>query len=111
MWIPELQKAWPDIPSILVGSKSDLRDQFEEHAEEFTRKGWEPVLASKGEAVAKAIGAERYIECSATTQYNVREVFDTAIKVILHPPEGKQRRKENCEVGYKSSLTAIGVEN
>jgi Ras-related C3 botulinum toxin substrate 1 len=34
----------------------------------------------------KTIGAQGYIECSARIQYNLKEVFETAIKVVLHPP-------------------------
>jgi Ras-related C3 botulinum toxin substrate 1 len=34
----------------------------------------------------KAINAQAYIECSARIQYNLKEVFETAIKVVLHPP-------------------------
>jgi small GTP-binding protein len=86
MWVPEVKEHCPNTPYILVGMKSDLRDQFSQHAEEYKSKGWEPVPASKAEEMKKAINAQAYIECSARIQYNLKEVFETAIKVVLHPP-------------------------
>jgi Ras-related C3 botulinum toxin substrate 1 len=44
------------------------------------------VPESKAEEMKKAINAHVYIECSARIQYNLKEVFETAIKVVLHPP-------------------------
>ena len=35
-------------------------------------------------AVARQIGAVSYIECSALTQKNLKEVFDTVILTALH---------------------------
>jgi Ras-related C3 botulinum toxin substrate 1 len=66
--------------------KSDLRDQFGQHADEYRSIGMEPVPASKGDEMKKAVGAQTYIECSARLQYNLKEVFEAAIKVVLHPP-------------------------
>jgi small GTP-binding protein len=100
MWVPEVKQHCPTTPYILVGMKSDLRDQFAQHADEYQSKGWEPVAASKAEEMKKAIGAHAYIECSARMQYNLKEVFEAAIKVVLHPPSAapvqSQRRKDGC---------------
>jgi small GTP-binding protein len=86
MWVPEVKEHCPSTPYILVGMKSDLRDEFNQHADEYKSKGWEPISSSKGEEMKKTIGAQGYIECSARIQYNLKEVFETAIKVVLHPP-------------------------
>jgi Ras-related C3 botulinum toxin substrate 1 len=86
MWVPEVKEHCPSTPYILVGMKSDLRDQFNQHADEYKSNGWEPVSSSKGEEMKKTINAQGYIECSARIQYNLKEVFETAIKVVLHPP-------------------------
>jgi Ras-related C3 botulinum toxin substrate 1 len=85
MWVPEIKEHCPTTPYILVGTKSDLRDQFSQQLDDFKSKGWDPIAPSKAEAMKKAIKAQSYIECSAKTQYNVKEVFETAIKVVLHP--------------------------
>jgi small GTP-binding protein len=86
MWIPEIKEYCPTSPYILVGMKSDLRDQISISIDEFKSKGWEAISISKAEDMKKTIKAQSYIECSAKTQYNIKEVFETAIKVVLHPP-------------------------
>jgi hypothetical protein len=51
-----------------------------------------------------AIYAENYIECSARIQYNLKEVFEAAIKVVLHPPAAAPAKVDSgggggcCEV-------------
>jgi small GTP-binding protein len=99
MWVPEVKEHCPTTPYILVGMKSDLRDQFGQHIEEYKSKGWEPVSASKAEEMKKAIGALAYIECSARIQYNLKEVFETAIKVVLHPPSSAPIKLEETQNG------------
>jgi small GTP-binding protein len=100
MWVPEVKEHCPTTPYILVGMKSDLRDQFQQHADEYRSKGWEPVSTSKAEEMKKSIGAHGYIECSAKIQYNLKEVFEAAIKVVLHPPSSEpvqnETRKDGC---------------
>jgi Ras-related C3 botulinum toxin substrate 1 len=86
MWVPEVKEYCPTTPYILVGMKSDLRDSFGQHADECRSKNMEPVPASKGEEMKKAVGAQTYIERSSRMQYNLKEVFEGAIKVVLHPP-------------------------
>jgi small GTP-binding protein len=104
MWIPEVKEHCPNAPYILVGMKSDLRDEFAQHADEYRNKGWEPIPASKAEEMRKAINAQAYIECSARIQYNLKEVFEAAIKVVLHPPSAESASVEKeagagcCEV-------------
>jgi Ras-related C3 botulinum toxin substrate 1 len=99
MWVPEVKEHCPTTPYILVGMKSDLRDQFNQHAEEYKSHGWEPVSASKGEEMKKAINAQSYIECSARIQYNLKEVFESAIKVVLHPPAAAPAKVESSGSG------------
>lgn len=43
-----------------------------------------PVTEAEAVAVARQIGAVSYIECSALTQKNLKEVFDTVILTALH---------------------------
>ena len=99
MWVPEVKEHCPQTPYILVGMKSDLRDQFSQHADEYRQKGMEPVASQKGEEMKKTIGAQDYIECSARMQYNLKEVFESAIKVVLHPPSANTSAKPPKEGG------------
>jgi GTPase SAR1 family protein len=86
MWVPEIQKHCPNTPFILVGTRSDLRDSFAQHADEFRSQGLEAVPTSWGEAMMKIVGACAYVECSPRFLHNLKEVFETGIKIVLHPP-------------------------
>jgi Ras-related C3 botulinum toxin substrate 1 len=96
-WLPEIKEYCPGVPYILVGTQSELRDRFAENADEYRSKGWEPVPTSRGEEMKRAIEAKAYIECSAKLQLNVKEVFQTAIKVVIHAQPPAQSDK-GCEI-------------
>ena len=59
-WYQEIKRHCPNVPIILVGTKSDLR--FTKRAE------WLVDQTCYGEAMAKEIGAVHYLESSAKTQ-------------------------------------------
>jgi Ras-related C3 botulinum toxin substrate 1 len=85
IWVPELRQHYPATPFILVGLKSDLRDSSQQCADEWRSKGMEPIPSTQGETMAHDIGAGAYIECSTRRQRNLNDVFETAIKLALHP--------------------------
>lgn len=103
-WLPEIKEHCPDTPYILVGLKSDLRDGFSQNAAEYKSKGWEPIPSSKGEEMKNEIGAKCYIECSALKQYHLKEVFDTAVKIVIHPQnktadtDSKDPKNSKCNI-------------
>lgn len=67
---------------MLVGTQSDLRDDVRELIQ-LARYAERPVSEAQARETARNIGAVRYIECSALTQLNLKEVFDTAILAVL----------------------------
>ena len=79
IWIDEFKSFGPNVPIILVGLKSNLRDDFKEGDE------GEPISTEQGEEVAKRINAISYIECSVLKGKNIAEVFDTAALAVLDP--------------------------
>jgi Ras-related C3 botulinum toxin substrate 1 len=99
MWVPEVKEHCPTTPYIIVGMKSDLRDIVAANPDEWKAKGMEPVPQSKGEDMKKAIGARAYIECSAKMQINLKEVFEQAIKVVLHPEEQTAAKESKGDAG------------
>jgi Ras-related C3 botulinum toxin substrate 1 len=99
VWVPEIKEHYPTTPYILVGMKSDLREQFAQHVDEYRNRGWEPVSRSKAEDMKRSIGAHGYIECSTKFGYNLNEVFDAAIKVVLHRASSERVRSETSEGG------------
>lgn len=85
-WIPEVKKERPGKPYIIVGLKSDLRDDFAQHSE-LKQQGFEPISTEKGMKMKEKIGAQEYLECSSLKNENLKGVIETVIKVLIHQRE------------------------
>jgi small GTP-binding protein len=83
-WYPEIRHHCPDAPVILVGTKSDLKDE-PSVIEKLASRGQAPVSNDAAEAVSTEIGAKDHIVCSAKTHDNIKAVFDAAIRAVLAP--------------------------
>merc|ERR1719510_2613856 len=70
-WIPEITHHAPGVPTILVGTKSDLRDD-PETIENLKAKGLTLVAEQQIKDLVTEIGATKYVECSALTQENLK---------------------------------------
>ena len=85
----ELQALLPDTPRILVGTKTDLRDDKKFENDCYSKKDME--------IFSDIFGCHGYIECSALTGDYVNETFDyviqTAIKGIT-----SETSKKNCAI-------------
>ena len=95
-WHPEILHHCPNTPVILVGTKLDLRDDYETISK-LKENDLAPISYEAGKKLAEDIGAAKYVECSALTHKNLSVVFNEAIGVILNPPKNTQERK-NCSV-------------
>ncbi|KAK3591827.1 hypothetical protein CHS0354_007684 [Potamilus streckersoni] len=69
-------------PVILVATHTDQRNKSDPNVDN-------PVSTSEGEQLAKDIGAEKFIECSAVTRKGVSEIFENVIMCAM-----KQRKKK-----------------
>ena len=58
-----------------MGTQTDLRDDGAVR-EKLARQRMSPVRKEDGERMAKDLGAVKYVECSALTQYKLKDVFD-----------------------------------
>lgn len=81
-WYPEIDHHAPGVPIILVGTKLDLRDD-EATKESLRQKKMAPIQYEQAVMVAKEIKAQKYLECSALTQRNLKSVFDEAIRYVF----------------------------
>lgn len=73
-WTEEVLRYCPDAPIILIGLKKDLMK---------TDASTNMVTREEAEQVAKAIGAKKYMECSALTGEGVDDVFELATRTSL----------------------------
>uniref|UniRef100_A0A914YBH9 Uncharacterized protein n=1 Tax=Panagrolaimus superbus TaxID=310955 RepID=A0A914YBH9_9BILA len=88
-WLPELVHHCPNASIILVGTKKDLRDDPERLS----------ISSEEGHQMAKEINAIKYFECSALTQFGLKDVFDEAICASLFPSKEKiKNRKKSCVI-------------
>ena len=97
-WYPEVSHFSEDIPIILVGTKQDLRKDIVT-IERLKDQHQVPITRAEGLKLKKEIRAVNYVECSALTQEGVRDVFNEAVKVVLHPPgKPKKKRRKRCSI-------------
>lgn len=95
-WFPEVSHHCPNTPIILVGTKLDLRED-KETIDKLKEKKLAPITYPQGLAMAKEIGAVKYLECSALTQKGLKTVFDEAIRAVLCP-KPKPKKKKVCRI-------------
>ncbi|KAI6652325.1 Small GTPase Rac protein 1 [Oopsacas minuta] len=97
-WYPEVSHHCPNVPIILVGTKSDLRDNVET-VRRLREKRLEPITYAEGLQMTKDIIAVKYVECSSLTQNGLKQVFDEAIRAVLTPRKmPRKRHKYTCGI-------------
>jgi cell division control protein 42 len=74
-WFPEVHHHCPGVPCLIVGTQADLRDD-PSALQKLGKQKMQPVRKEDGERMAKELGAIKYVECSALTQYKLKDVFD-----------------------------------
>ncbi|KYO18792.1 rho-related GTP-binding protein RhoU [Alligator mississippiensis] len=100
-WVPEIRCHCPKAPIILVGTQSDLREDVKVLIE-LDKCKEKPVAEEAAKLCAEEIKAASYIECSALTQKNLKEVFDAAIVAgIQYADTQQQPKKSKCRTPDK----------
>ena len=92
-WFPEVHHHCPGVPCLIVGTQTDLRDDPSVR-DKLGKQKMQPVRKEDGERMAKELNAVKYVECSALTQYKLKDVFDevnlsvleTMIRVLINLP-------------------------
>ncbi len=74
-WFPEVRHHCPGVPCLIVGTQTDLRDD-PSVKDKLAKQRMQPVRKEDGEKMARELGAVKYVECSALTQYKLKDVFD-----------------------------------
>lgn len=81
-WFPEVHHHCPGVPCLIVGTQTDLREDPSVR-EKLAKQKMTPVRKEDGERMAKELGAVKYVECSALTQYKLKDVFDEVKRSML----------------------------
>lgn len=81
-----------DIPVILVGTKSDLREDSDVIAE-LAKERRSPISYVEGLKLQRQIKAVKYLECSAKTLTNIHEVFEAAIRAVIEKKQEKPKKR------------------
>ncbi|WFD37889.1 RHO4 protein [Malassezia japonica] len=102
-WLPEILHFCEGVPFLLVGLKTDLREDQKALAL-LSAQGIKPTTAEQGAALAQDIGARRYVECSARTGHNVQGVFQAALEEAC-----ERKRKRGWRLRKGNARTKCSV--
>lgn len=114
-WVPQIRAGNPNSPIILVGTQSDLCHNVDILIH-LDQRGTKPVGHSQARRLAHRIGAHDYVECSALTQQNLKDVFDSAVfAAVRHKHIGTnpkklsllKRLKAFCHSGWRKIFSLI----
>ena len=83
-WIPEINKFIPSAQIVLVGTQVDLRDNNTGNTVPNDPSMTRFISTKEGEELKHRIKAYKFIECSAFTQLNIKEVFDTCVDAYVN---------------------------
>ncbi|KAI8073993.1 GTP-binding protein rho1 [Gongronella butleri] len=81
-WLPEVTHFCQDVPKLLIGTKSDLRDDAA-LISQLNAMGHQLITYEEGERLGREIGA-KYYECSARRNENVNEVITAATRTAMN---------------------------
>eukprot|EP01095_Lingulamoeba_sp_RSL-Kostka_P006466 TRINITY_DN2028_c0_g2_i1.p1 TRINITY_DN2028_c0_g2~~TRINITY_DN2028_c0_g2_i1.p1 ORF type:complete len:201 (-),score=66.30 TRINITY_DN2028_c0_g2_i1:159-761(-) len=97
-WSPEINHHCPEVKTLLVGTKIDLREDKETLK---SLKGENLPTFEMGKELATEIGAEKYLECSALTQEGLHSIFEEAIRVVIGKDETIHTQKKSPKIKKK----------
>jgi len=96
-WFPEVDHYVKNVPTILVGTKVDLRDDKE--ADPSTGE-FNPVSDSEAEKLAEEIGAEKFVAVSAKKGTHLKDLFINSVAIAL---AARAIAEKDADKGSKSA--------
>uniref|UniRef100_A0A8C6SDI4 Uncharacterized protein n=1 Tax=Neogobius melanostomus TaxID=47308 RepID=A0A8C6SDI4_9GOBI len=96
VWLPDVNVNCPKAPILLVGTKSDLRDN-KEILEKLKEKNLFTITQQQGIALAKQIKAVGYFECASIKQEGLDEIFENAAQAFLRRLK-RTPNKKHCNI-------------
>ncbi|KAK2950975.1 putative GTP-binding protein rho1 [Blattamonas nauphoetae] len=98
-WYEDIKTYMDNTPVILVGTKSDFREN--------PPAGVELVTKEQAEAVVKKLKLTAYVECSARTQHNLSAVFEKAARSVLEKESNGAKPQSGGGGGKGCSCTVL----
>ncbi|KAH3848303.1 hypothetical protein DPMN_090662 [Dreissena polymorpha] len=95
-WLAEIRLLTPGAPFILVGTKTDLRED-DVFVSSLKARNEEPVTMLKGIKLARRLGALEYAECSAVDMIGIKELFLT-VALVTKPQTSKKGDKRKGDM-------------
>ena len=96
IYYPEIKEYCRESPYILVGLKSDLRDHFYEHSNEYQTNNIEAIPTYKGEEMKTKIEAMDYVECSSLKQTNFEYFINLVVDIFQNQNNYKINNENHC---------------
>ncbi|WAR28250.1 RAC2-like protein [Mya arenaria] len=78
--------------AVSLGTKIDLREN-KEAIGQLAQQGLSPIKREQGIKLANKIRAFKYMECSALTQRGLKQVFEEAVRAVIHPQPLRPKNK------------------
>ena len=112
IWIPEIKESCPNVPFILVGLKSDLKDSaINQPPWRLNNSNMKLIPNSTCENLKDTVDADYYIECSSKNKINVDDVFVNAVKSVLKLENITENKAENKTENKAENITENKAEN
>ncbi|KAL1005973.1 hypothetical protein UPYG_G00066330 [Umbra pygmaea] len=108
LWAPEIRRHRPGAPIVLVGTQLDLQEDVQVLIQ-LDRNQERPVSTEEANHRAQEIGAVSFVECSALTQKNLKEVFDHAILASIQQEESVQSALQTLSLRRKTPEKIQGL--
>ncbi|XP_034544036.1 cdc42 homolog [Notolabrus celidotus] len=103
-WVPEIQQQCPGVPLVLVGTQLDLREDVQVLIN-LAQNQERPVSAEEGLQLAQELGAVSFAECSALTQKNLKDTFDSAILASIEQTDSCSVQQQRMTLRKKTPDT------
>lgn len=105
-WMPEAHHYCPGVPCVVAATQIELREKIP--PADGSEKQGVVITKKEGAGLAREVGANAYVECSAKTMEGVREAFDVVrFRLLLLSPSAIRIRGADCR---SSQAIAAAVE-
>lgn len=100
-WVPEVRQHCPSTPLVLVGTQLDLREDVQVLIH-LAQNQQRPVSTEEGQRLAQEMGAVGFAECSALTQKNLKDAFDSAILASVQQTDNSSSQQQRLTLRKKT---------